>query len=224
MAKASRREETEEEAIERLAVLFKESDRGCALVGGAIVDEALADLLRAALAPDTDASLFGQDGVLGTLSSRTKLARAIGLINTTDFHDLDLVRKVRNDAAHFAKERGFATGFSTDVTKDRCRGMSSARALSVAYGFPVKELHPMVIFCVLISQLKSTLGVRARMLLETAAGTTRADALAIMLKFVERGEGKPAQDLMVTVLKASGTLDPRVPPARPDENVAGPKP
>jgi DNA-binding MltR family transcriptional regulator len=120
MAKASPpREETEEEAIERLAVLFKESDRGCALVGGAILDEALADLLRAALAPDTDANLFGQDSVLGAFSSRIKLAKAIGLINATDFHDLDLVRKIRNDAAHFAKERGFATGFSTDATTDR---------------------------------------------------------------------------------------------------------
>lgn len=65
------------------ALLLHESDRGCALVGGAMIDDALAALLRAFFIHDpsvTQNLMTSPNAPLATLSSRIDLVRALGLV------------------------------------------------------------------------------------------------------------------------------------------------
>ena len=126
------------------AELHSESDRGCALVGGAMVDDALGALLRAFFINHetvTQNLLTLPGAPLSTFSSRIQAARALGLISEEIHRDLHLVRRIRNTAAHFDHRGARATAFAfsdADVA-DRCRALSSLpdgfRAIPPRHGF-----------------------------------------------------------------------------------------
>jgi hypothetical protein len=202
-------------ARRRIQVLYAESDRGCALVGAAILEESLANLLRASFVPGTAEELLGQDRPLGTFSARIKAARAIGLIDKTDFTDLELVRKIRNDTAHFEKKRGdgLATGFSNKATKARCLELSVAVPFAAAYNLRVESLHPKAVFCLLVEKVDLVLDMRSKLLSTAAASQGRADTLGTMLKFVELGSGLPPA-MVAEIFRDLGPLDPRLEPRR----------
>src|ERR1019366_6243223 len=107
-------------------LLVSESDRGCILVGAALLDEELAGLFRAILIPELSREMLKVDRPLGSFSARSQMAYALGLIHKQDFDDLDIVRKIRNDTAHFVARRGdgFATDFSNAATVARCRSFN----------------------------------------------------------------------------------------------------
>lgn len=79
-----------------------ESDRGAALVGAALIDHRLSDTLRAFMvSPKAAADLLdGGTAALGTFSSRIKATFALGLIDSHERNECDLIRKVRNEFAH----------------------------------------------------------------------------------------------------------------------------
>jgi hypothetical protein len=82
-------------------VLRRESDRAVAVLGPAYADAILEDLLRAFLIEGKSAdALLAVEGALGTFSSRINLAHALGLIRDSTHHDLELLRRIRNDFAH----------------------------------------------------------------------------------------------------------------------------
>jgi DNA-binding MltR family transcriptional regulator len=83
-------------------ILAGESDRGLALAGAAMLDDALEVLLKARLLdkPKAVTSIIGLDRPLGTFSSRIKVTYLLGLLEETEFRDLELIRKIRNDCAH----------------------------------------------------------------------------------------------------------------------------
>ena len=85
-----------------VGILAGESDRGLALAGAAMLDDALEVLLKARLLdkPKAVTSIVGLDRPLGTFSSRIKATYLLGLLEETEFRDLELIRKIRNDCAH----------------------------------------------------------------------------------------------------------------------------
>jgi DNA-binding MltR family transcriptional regulator len=85
--------------------LIGESDRGCALMAAAYLDERLADLLKAYLIDDNSvvSNLFKFNGPFSTFSSRIDGAYTLGLLPKNVRADIQLVRKIRNDFAHVSK-------------------------------------------------------------------------------------------------------------------------
>lgn len=79
-----------------------ETDRGAALVGASLIDQKLADTLRAFFVAAKSAGelLDGGNAPLGTFSARIKAAHALGLIDSFELAECDLIRKVRNEFAH----------------------------------------------------------------------------------------------------------------------------
>lgn len=79
-----------------------ESDRGAALVAASLLDERLKGILKAFFLNSrvSDELLTGYNAPLGTLSSRTSLAYALGLIQKNEFDEITLIRKIRNEFGH----------------------------------------------------------------------------------------------------------------------------
>jgi mannitol operon repressor len=87
---------------EFLAEFQRETDRGAALVGAALIDSRLERLLSSHLIESKAATelLGAGDAPLGSLSSRIKISFALGLITELEYQEADLIRKVRNEFAH----------------------------------------------------------------------------------------------------------------------------
>lgn len=82
--------------------LTPETDRGCALMAAAYLDDQLEALMRGVLLADTRAldELLSGLGPLATFSSRIELCYLLGLIPVKCRRDLHLIRKIRNEFAH----------------------------------------------------------------------------------------------------------------------------
>ncbi len=76
------------------------SDRALVLVTDAMIDELLRRLLVAVLPYTRDDLFEGGNATLGSLSSRSNLVRALGLVSEDDYRRLNLLRKMRNEMAH----------------------------------------------------------------------------------------------------------------------------
>jgi hypothetical protein len=80
----------------------RESDRGCVLVAGSVLDEGLEQLLRAEMPEDPKllGELFNNSGPLASFWARSRAALALGYITKDTFEDLEIIREVRNRFAH----------------------------------------------------------------------------------------------------------------------------
>jgi DNA-binding MltR family transcriptional regulator len=98
--------------------LTPETDRGCALMAAAFLDETLKELLKANLVNDTKLAhkVFDASGPLGSFSSRIDMAYLLGLIPKNALRDLHVLRKIRNDFAHVSDN----LSFETPNISDRC--------------------------------------------------------------------------------------------------------
>ena len=105
-----------------IAAYKRESDRGCALILTANLDDRLMGLLKnffvAEPAKRHDA-MFKGSGCLATFSSRIRICYSTGLLNDDERHDLDLIRRIRNDFAH----DGNSIGFEAGTVRDRCNSL-----------------------------------------------------------------------------------------------------
>jgi mannitol operon repressor len=83
----------------------KETERGAALAAAAFIDDLLQRILTAFLLNKSSADklLSGSAAPVGTFSARIAAARALGLISETERHQIELIRKVRNEFAHQVK-------------------------------------------------------------------------------------------------------------------------
>lgn len=110
---------TEKRRREIVETLMKESDRGCAIFGAAILHDNLECLLREFFRKDARSAkqvitpLFGAYAPLATFQARIDLAYALALIPRSTFDELHVVRKLRNEFAH---ESG-----PIDFDDERCR-------------------------------------------------------------------------------------------------------
>jgi DNA-binding MltR family transcriptional regulator len=98
------------DVIQLRNLLGKESDRGCALVAAAFLEDRLEVLLQCFLVENKTVlnRLFGTYGPLGTFSAKIDVAFSVGLINHQAHVDLDTIRKIRNEFAHHSSDLTFS--------------------------------------------------------------------------------------------------------------------
>lgn len=101
--------------------LNKETDRGCALMAAAFLDENLKDMLKAKFIDDTDSfkTLFTGTGGMATFSSRIELSYLLGYISPQVRSHLNIIRRIRNDFAHSME----IISFETESISNRCRNL-----------------------------------------------------------------------------------------------------
>ena len=87
--------------------LIEESDRGCVLVGASMLEYLMEKLIREKLFLATKGSirkvaiaLFERNGPFSSFWSKMNFIYAIGFIRKDYYHDLDIIRKIRNEVAH----------------------------------------------------------------------------------------------------------------------------
>jgi len=100
-----------------LSEFQKETDRGAALVGAALIDTRVERTLRGHFVNKriADELLSGGNAPIGTLSARMKLAYSLGLITRLEFQECDLIRKIRNEFAHDVHGLSFRTPKIADL-------------------------------------------------------------------------------------------------------------
>jgi hypothetical protein len=92
---------------EIVAEILNQSDRGCAIVGTAYIEDQLLLALRSTLATGADADdlfkqLFGSHGALGAARPRAEIGMLTGLYGPATLKDLVRMLKIRNRFAHWA--------------------------------------------------------------------------------------------------------------------------
>lgn len=99
------------EAVEFRSLLLTESDRGCALMASAYLDELLKRHLQhyLVLTSELKKTMFNFNGSLGTFSSRINMSYAIGKLPRSYQKDLHRIRDIRNIFAHSAEPMAFDT-------------------------------------------------------------------------------------------------------------------
>lgn len=127
--------EFERMAGERLGQVFEfrqtlssETDRGCALMAAAYLDDQLQELLLQSFVDDdaTSTRFFHPNGPLGSFSARIDLAFLLGLISKQALRDLHLIRKIRNEFGHNHRPMSF----SAEAVTGRCRELLHTPLLS----------------------------------------------------------------------------------------------
>jgi hypothetical protein len=82
----------------------KDGSRGSVILAGTLVEDSLRALLISRMAPgvekDGPKDLFGQMKPLSSFNAKIRMGFALKLYGERTFHDLDLLRKLRNPFAH----------------------------------------------------------------------------------------------------------------------------
>lgn len=104
--------------------LEKESDRSCVIVAAAVIDGILEEILRShikkySVSNSLLKSIFDMSGPISNFSSKIIICRSFGLIDEIAYHDLMIVRKLRNSFAHSSESASF---LSKD-TRQKVRSM-----------------------------------------------------------------------------------------------------
>ncbi len=106
-----------------LPELNRESDRGRVLITCSYLDDLMRRILLAFVV-DKDSSqrlVEGFNAPLGTFSTRTTAAFALGLITEREFKECDTLRRVRNRFAHEMQ-----ASFDSQDVSDLCRNLTMA--------------------------------------------------------------------------------------------------
>ncbi|MBE7556685.1 MAG: hypothetical protein HS126_37015 [Anaerolineales bacterium] len=92
-------DETHRQIIEELE---SQTDRGAAIIGASLLDRRLEEAIRVHLLDNkVTEKLFDASQALGSFSAKIDLAYSLGLYGEKSYHDLNLIRKIRNEFAHF---------------------------------------------------------------------------------------------------------------------------
>lgn len=97
-------------------ILMRESDRGCVLILTSDIENKLGELIQlwflriGAMTKAEQKNVFDYTGPLGTFSAKISLLKLIGLIDKVIYDDLQLLRKVRNVAAHTSEGFSLSDG------------------------------------------------------------------------------------------------------------------
>lgn len=164
-----------------LTDLNKESDRGCALVAGAWLEDELGRLLRAYFVDDkkTCDVLLGINGPLGTFAGRIHTCFALGLISERDRHNLTTIKDIRNRAAHLRKKGEHQwpdAGFAAKEVALICKNLRWHPSIEVAIQHH-REGDPRLLL-MLTGFHTGSLSARALFMLMTAMFLMRLNAQA----------------------------------------------
>jgi hypothetical protein len=109
---------------ESFAELNGGSDRAAIIVGGALLEYALElaieSRLREPQNTDEKDKIFGDKGIFSTFSEKIIGAYFLKIIGPMVKKDLDVIRKIRNDAAHHPTHISFCKGLSIH---DNCKNL-----------------------------------------------------------------------------------------------------
>ncbi|MCE7982443.1 MAG: hypothetical protein DYG89_14715 [Caldilinea sp. CFX5] len=97
--------------------LEAQTDRGAAIIGASLIDKQLEEAIRVRLLCNSATKeLFKLSGPMHSFSAKINLAFALGLYGSHVYNDLNLIRKIRNDFAHFE----IPINFTTQSISNRC--------------------------------------------------------------------------------------------------------
>jgi hypothetical protein len=109
---------------ECIKVMSAESDRGAIVLGAALLDEGLHDLLAARMAPPVepeDEILDGYRSPCSSFGARIDLGYRLGAMGLETRASLHLIRKMRNDAAHASSHRDLSSPELLNRLRELCR-------------------------------------------------------------------------------------------------------
>ena len=110
-----------EEDIKQLSVFLehfqKETDRGTALVGAAMLESRLERLLDMTLIENlSKKDIFdGPNSSLGNFSSKIKISHVLGFITDKEARKINIIKKIRNEFAHNLEEIKFGSKSVNDL-------------------------------------------------------------------------------------------------------------
>jgi hypothetical protein len=147
-------------------------------VGGAYVEYALEEVILSRLrAPDTAAEekiFFHDKGIMGSFFEKIWMAYFLKIIGPQTRRDLDLIRSIRNEAAHDMNP----ISFNTEVIANRCREL-----LFPKESIPAKQEPPDLRGMFIVTGQFYT----ANLLLRSGDGTAEiADAIRGLAPFLDR--------------------------------------
>jgi len=167
-----------------------ESDRSAALILSSNLDNCLRNLLDGhfiPISPDHDDYLFKGHGPLSTFSSRIYISFSLGLINDSEFHDLNLIRKIRNKFAH-DEER---ISFESDPIRSWCYSLDFVDAFRTLQPQAIET--PRLCFHMISACLSYTLTDRIGFSLTQRNETCGPNLLQILLEPKSENEPKAEQ-------------------------------
>ena len=133
--------------------LQSESPRAAVIIASAFLDAQLREILSNSFVDDKKIVEELLDSDFLTFSSRTKIAYCMGLISKNIFHDLNIVRKIRNKFAH--KMHGYS--FDEPEVVNWCNSLKLAKMITDVTSIPKShETH----FVLGVIQLATWLGMR----------------------------------------------------------------
>ena len=123
-----------------------ETDRAFAILGAALLDECLRELIAGFLIDDSGEvdEVLGVERPLGSFSSRVRASYCMGLISELAYHDLKVVNKIRNRFAHDLH----GLSFDSQQIADMCGALRVAKGLTPWGGLPLArcQYHVSVAF------------------------------------------------------------------------------
>lgn len=139
-----------------IEALKDESDRGAIILAVTVVDDALTATLKQHMShlekKEMEALYDVENGLLSTFSNRIKIAQAFEIIDRGNRLMLDLLRNMRNAAAHARQE----TSFKSDVIRGAMLSMFPPEAVADNPGtWPDHQMRG--IFCLLCGALADSL-------------------------------------------------------------------
>lgn len=85
----------------------REGSRAKAIVGAALLDHLLEQVLRHHMITKPEETLFGAYGPLSSFSAKIDIAKSLGILTAGEASDLHRVRKIRNAFAHSLEDLSF---------------------------------------------------------------------------------------------------------------------
>ena len=99
---------TDETHREIFDELEKQTDRGAAIIGASLLETRIEEALKIRLLTNKiTEDLFGASSALGTFSAKINLAYSLRIYGKKTHRELNLIRKIRNEFAHFVKPLNF---------------------------------------------------------------------------------------------------------------------
>ena len=133
--------------------LQSESPRAAVIIASAFLDAQLRAILSNSFIDNKKVVEELLDSDLSTFSSRTKTAYCMGLISESMFHDLNIIRKIRNKFAH--KMHGYS--FDEPEIVSWCNSMKLAKMISNVSSMPKSHGN---LFVLGVTQLAMQLGMK----------------------------------------------------------------